>query len=182
MANPLTFVRPFRHHAIRSVLLVQSAPIDLALRVAARVRATFPGCEIEAVVREDDRDAVADAGFERVFVVRWEDRLEVIRRLRERRYDTVVVIMSHRGSDYLRILPYLLRTRSILAFNDHLDSFPLHVRRVATLAMHVSGRASVAALVSGAASRIILGSVATLVLVASVLRIEARAAWRRARV
>jgi hypothetical protein len=182
VANPLTFIRPFRPHTIRRVLLVQSAPIDLALQVAARLSATFPRCEMEAVLREDDRDAAADGAFARVFVVRWEDRREVVRSLRERRYDAVVVILSRRGSDYLRVLPYLLRTRSIVVFNDHLDSFPLHVRRIATLAMHVSGRASVGALMRWVVSRTFVGTAAAVVLALSVLRIEVRAAWRRARV
>jgi hypothetical protein len=181
VANPLTFVRPFRPHTIRRVLLVQSAPIDLTLQVAARLHTVFPRCDIDAVVREDERDAAVDGAFTRMFVVRWEDRRQVVRRLRERHYDAVAVILSSRGSDYLRILPYLLRTRSIVVFNDHLDSFPLHVRRLATLAMHVSGRASVGALVTWGVRRVVLGSLAMLVLSTSMLRIHGRAAWRRAR-
>jgi hypothetical protein len=181
VANPLTFLRPLRHETIHSILLVQSGPIDLALQVARRLQTTFPGCEVEAVVREDDRDAAAAGGFARLLVVRWEDRLEVIRRLRRRRYDTVVVLMSHRGSDYLRVLPYLLRTRSVLVFNDHLDCFPLHVTRVATLALHVSGRESVGGLARWALGGVVLGMLALGVLVGSMARIHVRAAWRRAR-
>ena len=94
------------------MLLLQSAPIDLTLRVAARLRALFPSCMIDAVVREDDRDAVARDEFAEVMVVRWEDRLEVVRRLRRKRYDAVAVPASHSGSDHLRLLPLLLRTKS----------------------------------------------------------------------
>ena len=181
MANPLTFVRPFRPDQIRSILLVQSGPVGLMLRVGERLRSMAPGCEITAVVREDHREAVLAGGFDHVIVVRWEDRLDVIRTLRERRFDTVAVLMSHHGSDYLRVLPYLLRTRSVLAFNDNLDSFPVHVARAGTLVLHVSGQRSAAGLVRWAAGRTALAVVATAVLVVAVLRIEIRAAWRRAR-
>jgi NADPH:quinone reductase-like Zn-dependent oxidoreductase len=181
MANPLTFVRPFRPHQIRSILLVQSGPMALMLRVGERLRSIAPGCEITAVVREDHREAARTGGFDHVIVVRWEDRLEVVRTLRGRRFDTVAVLMSHHGSDYLRVLPYLLRTRSILAFNDNLDSFPVHVARAGTLVLHVSGQRSAGGLVRWAVSRTVLAIVATAVLVAAVLRIEIRAAWRRAR-
>jgi hypothetical protein len=181
MASPLTFLRPFRHATVRSVLLLQSAPIELTLRVAARVRTLFPRAAIEVVVREDGREAIADHDFARVMVVRWEDRREVVRQLRRRRYDAVVVPTSHRGSDYLRALPLLLRTRAILVFNDNLDHFPLHASRLGSLAHHVSGQPSTGALLRWLAARLVLMPLATLVLVASVLRIELRGALRRRR-
>ncbi len=181
MANPLTFLRPFHLAQARSILLVQSGPIDLALQVADRVRAMLPECDLDAVVREDDRDVAASAGFTRVVPVRWEDRVDVVRALRRRRYDTVIVLLSHRGSDYLRILPYLLRTRSIWAFNDNLDSFALHVTRVATLGLHVSGRNTVWGLARWLAARAVFGTLAFAILVTSVVRIELRALRRRAR-
>ena len=115
-----------------------------------------------------------------MFVVRWEDRLEVVRQLRTQRYDAVVVPASYRGSDYLRMLALLLRTRAILVFNDHLNWFPLHVMRPGSLAHHVSGRPSAAALARWIASRMLLVPLATIVLLASVARLELRA-WRRAR-
>ena len=181
MANPLTFVRPFRHHTIRSVLLVQSAPMELTVRVAARLRELFTGCTIHAVVREDARGATMDGEFASVLVVRWEDRLQVLRQLRQRRWDAVVVPTSSRGSDFLRVLPVLLRTRAILVFNDHLDYFPLHAKRLASFAQHLHGDASVGGLVRWIFGRMILAVVTTAVLLGSVARIEARAAWRRVR-
>jgi hypothetical protein len=181
VASLLTFLRPLRHERVRSVLLLESAPIDLTLRVAARLRAIFPSCAIELVVREDDRDAVSGADFAAIMVVRWEDRLEVVRKLRRHRYDAVVVPTSHRGSDYLRALPLLLRTRAILVFNDNLDHFPLHAARLGAFAHHVSGQPSAGALLRWIAARIVLVPLTTLLLVASVTRLEMRAAWRRMR-
>jgi hypothetical protein len=181
MANPLTFLRPLRYDTMLAILLVQSGPIELALRVAERLRAICPGCEIDAVVREDDREAAAGGGFAHLMVVRWEDRVEVVRRLRRQRYDTIAVLLSRHGSDYLRVLPYLLRTRAILAFNDNADGFPVHATRAATFALHVSGRSSLGGLLRWAIGRSVLGIAAFCVLVSSALRLQMRAAWRRAR-
>jgi len=181
MANILTFVRPFRPDRIRSVLLVQSGPVDLALRVGERLHTMVPKDDITVVVREDHRDAMAGHDFGEMIVVLWEDRLDVVRALRRRRFDTVAVLMSHAGSDYLRLLPYLLRTRSILAFNDNLDFFPVHVTRLTTLALHISGQRSVGGLVRWALGRAALTCVASVLLVAATLRIHIRGRWRRAR-
>ncbi len=178
MANLLTLVRRFRHDRVRSVLLLQSAPIEHTLRVGARVRSLFPGCEIDLVVREDDRGAAPASEFGRVLVVRWEDRLDVVRRLRRQRYDAVVVPTSYGGSDYLRVLPVLLRTKAILVFNERLDWFPVHATRLGSLAQHVTGHASVAALLRWLAVRALVAPVAAIVLLASVARLEVRA-WRR---
>jgi len=179
VAGPLTFLRPFRHDAVRAALVVESAPIDVTLRVAGCLRTLFPESTIDAVVREDDRDAAAGAGFARVDVVRWEDRREVVRALRRRSYDVVAVSTSRRGSDYLRVLPLLLRTRCILVFNDNLDYFPLHASRLGALAYHLSVQASGGALVAWVIARLVLAPLATVVLIASVLRLELRAARRR---
>jgi hypothetical protein len=181
VAGPLTFLRSFRHDAVRAVLLVESAPIALTLRVAGCLRTLFPEGTIDAVIREDDREAAAHAGFARVLVVRWEDRREVVRELRRRSYDVVAVPSSRRGSDYLRVLPLLLRTRRILVFNDNLDYFPLHATRLGSLAYHMSGQASPGALVLWALARLLLAPLATVALVASTIRLELRGMARRLR-
>lgn len=179
MANPLTFLVPFRYDGVRRVLLVQSGPINLALEVAERLSALFSHCEIDALVREEDCDAARVGRFARVTAVRWEDRFEMVRRLRRQRYDAVVALASSRGSDYLRLIPFLLRTRVIFVFNDRLDYFPLHVTRLAALAHHLSGQGSVGALVAWTLWRAALLPLVTVVLVGSAARLYLRAAWRR---
>jgi hypothetical protein len=181
MAGWLTFLRPFRHETVHSVLLLQSAPIDLTLRVATRVRTLFPGCAIELVVREDAREVAAGEDFAQVTIVRWEDRHAVVRQLRRRQYDAVIVPTSYRGSDYMRALPLLLRTRAILVFNDHLDYFPLHASRLKTLAHHLHGEASVSGLARWILFRSVAVPAATLFLLAAVMRLHLRATWRRVR-
>lgn len=180
MANPLIFLRPLRYDVHR-VLLVQSGPIELALEVARRVRALFPGCQIEGLVRDADRGAVGDGHFDAVTTICWEDRLQVIRRLRRQRYDAVIALASTRSRPALRFLPCLLRTRAILLFNDHLDYFPVHISRATTLAQHLSGAAGTMGFVRWLASRVLVVPLATLFLLGSVVRIYARAAVRSAR-
>lgn len=181
MANPLTFLVPVRYDAVRSVALVESGPIELALEVVGRVRALFPGCEIEGIVREVDHDAAAAGDFDRLTLVRWEDRFQVLRRLRRQRYDAVVALLSSGHSHYLRMLPYLMRTRAILIFNDHLDYFPLHVTRLRSLAHHLSGGAETRAALPWLLGRVILVPLAAVVLLASTARLYARATWKRLR-
>ena len=181
MSNPFTFLRPLRHDAVQRVLLVQSGPIDLARAAAARLRTVFPGCTLTGVIREADRDAVGAAELDEIVEARWEERWEIVRRLRQQPFDVVVTLASARDGQSLRLLPYLLRTRGILVFNDHLDYFPLHLGRLPALAQHLSGRGSVGGLAVWLAGRAVLVPLATLVLLGSAARRYARAAWRRRR-
>jgi hypothetical protein len=182
MANPLTFLLPLRYDAVSTVLLVQSGPIDLASTATARLRTLFPGCEIELAVREGDVDAAEACGADRLTVVRWPDRVELLRRLRRRRYDVVAALLSTQRSHYVGLLPYLLRTRSILLFNDHLDYFPLKATRLPALAYHLSGGASARAALPWLLGRAIILPLAALFLVASTARLYGRAwirGWQR---
>jgi hypothetical protein len=180
MASLLTFLRPLRYDTVRTVLVVQSGPVDLAIRVSARVRALFPGCRVAGLVREYDHAAVGPTDFDDVTIIRWEDRLEVVRKLRARHWDAVVVLHSVRESQYLRLLPYLLRTRAVLLFNDHLDYFPVSLLRMRDLAHHLSGRGGMGSLLRWLATRAVLVPVAVVVLLGSTARIYVRAAVRRA--
>lgn len=181
MANPLTFLLPLRYDTVRTVLLVQSGPIDLAIAATKRLRTLFPGCEIELAVRETDLDAADACEADRVTVVRWPDRFEVLRALRRRRYDAVAALLSSRRSHYLRLLPYLLRTRTVLLFNDHLDYFPLHLTRLPALLHHLSGGEAAAQMVPWLVGRAIALPVATIFLAASTARLYLRAARKRTR-
>ena len=182
MANPLTFLLPLRYNAMGTVLVVQSGPVELALEVATRLRALFPGCKVEGLIRENDVDAVRPEVFDRIVPVRWEDRIQVVRQLRARRFDAVAVLLSGQGSRSFLLLPYLLRTGAILMFNDHLDYFPLKLGRLSSLAQHVSGTGSAGALVRWAIGRMIIVPAATVLLLASTARIYWRAARRRRQV
>lgn len=180
MANPLTFLLPFRYNAMGSLLVIQSCSIDLAREVAGRLRALFPGCKIEGLIRDNDLGAVAPGDFDRVTAVRWEDRIQLVRDLRTRRFDAVVVLLSGSGSRSFLMIPYLLRTGAILMFNDHLDYFPLKLGRLTSLAQHVSGaQGGAGAVAKWALGRAFIVPAATLLLVASTARIYLRARRRR---
>jgi hypothetical protein len=180
MANPLTFLLPFRYDAMRSLLVIQSGPIDLAREIAARLRTLFPGCKIEGLVRDNDVAAVQPGDFDRVTAVRWEDRLQMVRDLRTRKFDAVVVLLSGTGSRSFLLLPYLLRTGAILMFNDHFDYFPLKLGRLTSLAHHVSGaQGGGGAVLRWALGRAIVVPAATVLLLASTARIYWRARRRQ---
>jgi hypothetical protein len=179
MANPLTFLRPFRYDATSSVLVVQTGPVELALEVATRIRTLFPGCKVEGLVRDNDVAAVTPDVFDRLTVVRWEERIQIVRELRARRFDAVAMLASGQGSRSFQLLPYLLRTGAILVFNDHLDYFPLKLGRLSSLAQHVSGRGTVGALVRWALGRLVVVPAAFVFLLWSTARIELRARRRR---
>jgi len=179
MANPLTFILPFRYHAMGTILVVQSGPVELALEVATRLRTLFPECKVEGLIRDDDVDAVSPGTFDRMTVVRWEDRFAIVRQLRERRFDAVAVLLSGQGSRSFLLLPYLLRTGSILMFNEHLDYFPLKLGRLSSLAHHVSGQGSTGGLLRWVIGRLIIVPAAAVFLMGSTALIYARAARRR---
>ena len=178
MANPLTFLLPFRYDAVRTLLVVQSGPVELALDVAARVRTLFPGCKVEGLIRDNDAGAVGPDVFDRLTIVRWEDRIAMVRQLRERRFDAVAMLLSATGSRSFQLLPYLLRTRAVLMFNDHLDYFPLTVGRVSSLAQHVSGRGTIGSLVRWGLGRLVVVPAAFVFLLFSTARINLRARRR----
>lgn len=179
MANPLTFLLPFRYDRVRTVLVVQSGPVELAVAVATRVRTLFPGCKVEGLIRDNDAGVVGPEVFDRLTVVRWEDRIAMVRDLRTRRFDAVAVLLSATGSRSFLMVPYLLKTRAIVMFNDHLDYFPLTVGRLSSLAQHVSGRGTVGSLVTWGLGRLVIVPAAYVFLLASTARIQWRAARRR---
>jgi hypothetical protein len=181
MANPLALIRSVDYANVRRILVMQTGTIDVAIGVAAKLRAEFPSAQIDGVVRDDDAAHVAPGMFDHVTAVRWEDRLSILRSLRAERYDAVAVVLSNRGSRAFRVLPYLLRTGNFLLFNEHLDYFPLKWTRLPSLAQHVSGHASTAALVRWGIERVIVTPLAALFLIFSTAWIQTKALARKRR-
>ena len=178
MAGPLTFVRPLPWGAVRDVLLVQSGPIEIALAAADRLRTLFPGCRLEAVIREADVEAASGADFDRIHVAQWKDRAGLVRALRVTRRDLVVCLLSNHENRVLRLLPLRLRTRSMLAFNDHLDHFPVSLARLRTLTYHLTGQRDLGAVTAWLAARAVMVPCATVFLMAVTGRRYAHA-WAR---
>ncbi|MEW6270129.1 MAG: hypothetical protein AB1689_12625 [Thermodesulfobacteriota bacterium] len=139
MSSPLTFLRPLRYDRVRDVLLVQTGDAALLERITGELRGLFPGCAVKLVVREADAGGARSLAVDELEVARWEERYELLARLRRRRFDVVVLQLAGAATTELRLLPFLLRTRHLIAFNDRLDYFPVNVFRLTDVTRHFSG-------------------------------------------
>ena len=175
MGNPLRFFLPFRYDSVRTVLLVQSGAAEQLPQIIRRLLDVFPGCSIEVVMREEDAVPSQQLGVARVEIARYEDRFRLVSRLRSRPVDLVVMQLSQWGNRELRLLPFLLRTRAIIAFNDHLDFFEINLFRMSALAMHLSGQGG--GIVSSAAALLRWAVVETVLLPFSVAYLVLHAGW-----
>jgi hypothetical protein len=188
MSSPLSFLRPLRYDRVRDVLLVQTDAGAQLAGIVDKLRAIFPGCAVQVLVREADadlRDTLAVEGFD---VARWEERFELLSRLRRRRFDAVVLQLGSGGSSELRMLPYLARARYLIAFNDTLDYFPINIFRLTALAHHFAltqGEAGIARsllwLLRRTVTSCVLAVAGGVVLLVSVGRLYVRGWWRRRR-
>jgi hypothetical protein len=188
MSSPLSFLRPLRYDRVRDILLVQTDPGARLPEIVVKLRETFPGAAIHVLVREAEGALRETLEVEHFEVARWEERFELLSRLRRRRFDAVVLQLGGGGSSELRMLPYLVRARYLVAFNHSLDYFPLNIFRLTALAQQFSlaeGEAgllrSLFWLVRGALISCVLGVAGLFVLLASVARLEVRGWWRRRR-
>lgn len=188
MSGPLTLLRPLRYDRVREVLIVQTETGAQLAGIVERVREIFPGCRIHLLVREAESGLAGTIDVEQFDVARWEERFDLLSRLRRRRYDVTVLQLGTGAGSELRLLPFLMRTRSLVAFNGSLDYFPLNVFRLTALAHHfalVQGEAgmlrAVFSLLRGAlvAALSLLASV--VVLLCSVGWLHVRGWWRRRR-
>ena len=136
MSSPLTFLRPLRYDRVRDVLLVQTGSCVCLPGIVARLREIFPACSLQVLVREADGELAGSLDAERVEVARWEERFDLLSRLRRKRFDLVVLQLGSGAGSELRLLPFLLRARYLIAFNDALDYFPINVFRLTALAHH----------------------------------------------
>jgi len=136
--TPFAFLRQVDWAGVRDVAIVQTGSAHRLPAVLERVRAEFPAASLLVVVAEDATSVLLSDGIA-VEVARPGHRLDLLRRLRERRFDLVVVQLEDRPLGELARLAFLLRARSMLAFNQNLDHFPVNVQRAATISQHFGG-------------------------------------------
>jgi hypothetical protein len=179
MANILTFLRPFRYDGVSKILVVQSGPLKLVLDSVEVLRSLFAKSTIEGVICEENHGFLTGKEFDQCTIVRWEERFEALKRLRQNHYDVVVVLYSQLGSFNLKLLPYLLRTKSILVFNQNIDYFPLNIWHLSALSQQISGSKSATGLLFWALWRVILTPMAAVFLIGSVARLYSRATFKR---
>lgn len=188
MSSPLTLLRPLRYDRVREVLIIQTETGAQLGEIVSRVRGIFPGCRIHLLVREADSALAGTIAVEHFEVARWEERFDLLSRLRRRRYDVTVLQLGSGGSSELRLLPFLMRTRYLVAFNGSLDYFPLNVFRLTALAHHfslVQGESgplrAIVSLLRGALLAALSALASVVVLLVAVGRLELRGWWRRSR-
>lgn len=190
MSSPLTLLRPLRYDRVRTVLLVQTGAGTYLPGIVERLRQIFPGASLRVLVREADATFAGTLEAEQVEVARWEERFDLLSRLRRHRFDAVVLQL---GGDpglrsELRLLPFLLRAKYLIAFNDTLDYFPINFFRLTSLAHHFAlvpggagGLRSAYWMARRALVASVLGVAGFVHLVSSVGWLHARGWWRRRR-
>jgi hypothetical protein len=186
MSNPLTFLLPLPYHRVRRVLVIQTGEGTRIGEIVRRVREIFPGASVAALLRESEAGRRAEIAADDVRVARYEERVALLRSLRRERFDVVAYQLDDGvpGGE-LRRLPFLLRCRSIIAFNPRLDYFPLNVFRLADVAHHFglagspAGASSLARTVVRLLAEAVLRPLTTLYLLALVARIRLGARRRR---
>lgn len=186
MSNPLTFLLPLPYHQIRRVLLVQTGKGEHLGALVQRLREIFPEATVEVLLREAEAGRRAEFAADRVEVACYEERFALLRRLRSQRFDVVALQLGEGdgGSGELRRLPFLLRCRAIIAFNDRMDYLPLNVFRFADIANHFglvgpgAGGSSILGFLLRLMGELVLRGLVSIHLLASVARIRLGAALR----
>lgn len=173
MPSLLSYIRPFRYDRVSRIVLVETGPSHLVAGVLEELDRLFPDAHTEVLLREEDAFLASELKADRVHVVRFEERADLVKELRSQPYDLVVMQLSKGGAQGLRSLPFVVRGHTLMAFNDSLDHFPLNAFRLPDLASHF-GLAS-----QGAG--LLLAPVLFVYLVASSAWIRLRGAWRRLR-
>ncbi len=187
MSTPATFLRPLRYGSVRSALVLQTGPASRVPGIVERVRAIFPGCQVEVVLRERPGRGLVETGADRIRLAPdgWSPAL--VRSLRRERYDVIALQLGTEAAGGGRVLPLLLRCRSVIVFNSALDYFPLNASRLADLARHLGlpARRSAAgtawALLRRGVAEALLAPLRTVYLLLDVARLRLRGRLRRLR-
>ena len=173
MPSLLSYVRPFRYDRVSRIAVVETGPARLVAGVLEELRRLFPDAHVEVLLRDEDARLADSLSADRVHVVRFEERAGLVRDLRKQPYDLVVLQLGKGGSEGLRSLPFVLRAKAGMAFNDSLDHFPLNVFRLPDLANHFG--------LGSQGMGIVLAPLLFVFLVSSTTGIRLRGGWRRLR-
>lgn len=170
----LTFIRPFRYHSVHKILVLQDGSVEPALKIAECLRAIFTNCHIHGAICEDDVGRVPGDAFDQLTVMRWEERFITLKRLRGKKFDAVAVLHRNQGRCCLKRIPYYLRARHILIFNENYDYFPIKLWRLTTFIEHYSGNRHIARAFFRLLFRLVVPIMATIYLLGSVIYLHVR--------
>lgn len=177
----LTFIRPFRYRSIRNILVLQDGSVEPTLKIAEHLRTIFTNCRIHGAICEDDVGRIPGDAFDELTVMRWEDRFKTLQRLRANRYDVVAALHRNQGRCGLKRMPYYLRSRHILIFNENNDYFPIKLWRVPTLIEHYSGSKQLASMLFKLLYRLVVPTAAAIYLFGTVIYLHVRPFLKRFR-
>ena len=125
----MTFLRPIPLSGVQRVLIVQTGLGKRLPRLVDRCRGLFSDARLEVLLREGDASLRDEIDVAETRVARWEERYSFLPDLRRTSYDVVVLQVGGATSE-LRLLPFLLRTRSIVAFDEVLEARAVTVFRL----------------------------------------------------
>lgn len=184
MSSLLTFLRPIPLEGVRRVLVVQTGDAAVLPELIPRVRGLFGEAEIEVLLREGDASLRAHLPVEATRIARWEERYTLLPQLRRESWDVVVVPVGGATTE-LRLLPFLLRTRSLVAFDEEFRARAITLLRLPAVATHLGilGEAtSRRGILRRFLGRVLVAPIAAAlslaVLLASNARLKLRARWR----
>ena len=124
----------------RSVLLIQSGAPDLLMAATDRLRAAHPKAAM-VVLLQRDMDERVERRPDVEYLVNLGSKIALARELRHRRFDAAYVMYTaHPGYWKLKLLPFALGAKRVLAFNEGVESFPINLRDAGALARHLRWR------------------------------------------
>ena len=136
MSSLLTFFRPIPLSGVKRVLIVQTGDGSRLPRLIDRSRGLFGEAQLEVLLREGDASLRNEIDVASTRVARWEERYSLLPELRRTPYD-VVVLQVGGATTELRLLPFLLRTRSIVAFDEMFEARAVTLFRLPGVVAHL---------------------------------------------
>jgi hypothetical protein len=126
--------------AAKSLLVIQTGSPALLVKAVDLVRSTLPSASVTVLLQRNMADKVpVREGVE--YMENTGSQRALVQRLRERRFDAAFVLyFNHPGFWKLKLLPFLIGARNVLAINEHMGWFPLSLHHFGAFARHLRWR------------------------------------------
>jgi hypothetical protein len=125
----------------KTVLVIQTGSPELLTQAVDLIRTQLPRAALTVLLQRNMRDKVpVREGVE--YLENTGSKRGLTARLRARRFDVACVLyVNHPGYWKLKLLPFLIGARHVLAVNEHMGWFPINLRDARRLAGHLRWRA-----------------------------------------
>lgn len=126
--------------AAKKVLVIQTGSPELLTRAVDLVCTTLPCASVTVLLQRNMADEVpVRDGVE--YLENVGSKRALTRRLRDRRFDAAFVLyVNHTGFWKLKLLPFAVGARNVVAINESMGWFPVGLRHAGTLARHMAWR------------------------------------------